>query len=82
MIRNLSECLMIQAKHLKIDDTLVTEIIKTHLGDLEKRNIKVICRALKAGTARMILLRPSISSGVWNRDRADDLGRHAAVYYP
>ena len=48
--RNLSECLMIQAKHLKIDDTLVTEIIKTHLGDLEKRNIKVISRALKVGT--------------------------------
>ena len=52
--RNLSECLMIQAKHLKIDDTLVTEIIKTHLGDLEKRNIKVICRALKAGTDDII----------------------------
>jgi RNA polymerase sigma-54 factor len=46
--RDLSECLMIQAKHLKIDDTLVTEIIRNHLGDLEKRNIKVISRALKA----------------------------------
>ncbi len=52
--RDLSECLMIQAKHLKIDDSLVTEIIKNHLGDLEKRNIKVISRALKVGTDSII----------------------------
>ena len=52
--RDLSECLMIQAKHLKIDDTLVTEIIRNHLGDLEKRNIKVISRALKASVDDII----------------------------
>jgi RNA polymerase sigma-54 factor len=45
--RDLRECLMIQAKHLKIDNTLVTDIIQHHLGDLEKRNIKNISRALK-----------------------------------
>ena len=52
--RDLSECLMIQAKHLKIDDTLVTEIIRNHLVDLEKRNIKVISRALKASVDDII----------------------------
>ena len=52
--RDLSECLMIQAKHLKIDDTMVTEIIRNHLGDLEKRNIKVISRALKASVDDII----------------------------
>ena len=52
--RDLSECLMIQARHLKIDDTLVSEIIQNHLGDLEKRNIKVICRALKVSADDII----------------------------
>jgi len=45
--RDLSECLLIQAKHLKIDNTLVTGIIKNHLGDLERKNYKSICRVLK-----------------------------------
>ncbi len=47
--RDLSECLMIQARHLKIDDPLVTDIIRHHLGNLEKRNYKAIVRALKVG---------------------------------
>jgi len=45
--RDLSECLLIQARHLKIDNTLVTGIIKNHLGDLERKNYKFICRILK-----------------------------------
>ena len=45
--RDLSECLLIQARHLKIDNTLVTGIIKDHLGDLERKNYKAICRVLK-----------------------------------
>jgi RNA polymerase sigma-54 factor len=45
--RDLSECLLIQAKHLKIDNTLVTGIIEDHLGDLERKNYKPICRMLK-----------------------------------
>lgn len=47
--RSLSECLMIQARHLKIDNTLVNDIIRDHLGNLEKKNYKAICRALKVG---------------------------------
>jgi RNA polymerase sigma-54 factor len=52
--RNLSECLMIQARHLKIEDTLVTDIIQNHLGNLEKRNYKAISRALKVGMGEIV----------------------------
>jgi RNA polymerase sigma-54 factor len=45
--RNLSECLLIQAKFLGLDDTIVIDIITNHLSDLEKKNYKVICKALK-----------------------------------
>ncbi len=45
--RDLKECLMLQAKYLDVDNTLVTEIINSHLGNLEKKNSKAICRALK-----------------------------------
>jgi RNA polymerase sigma-54 factor len=45
--RDLSECLLIQAKHLGFDDTIVTEIIAGHLKDLEKKNYKAICKAHK-----------------------------------
>jgi RNA polymerase sigma-54 factor len=45
--RDLSECLLIQAKHLGLEDTIITEIITHHLSELEKKNYKVICKALK-----------------------------------
>lgn len=45
--RDLKECLLLQAKHLGVDNTLITEIINSHLGNLEKKNYKAICRALK-----------------------------------
>jgi len=45
--RNLSECLLIQARHFGFEDTIVTEIIAGHLKDLEKKNYKAICKALK-----------------------------------
>jgi len=45
--RNLSECLLIQAKHLGLDNSIVTEIIKNHLNHLENSNYKAICKALK-----------------------------------
>ncbi len=52
--RDLKECLLIQTKHLKIDDTLVTNIITDHLGNLEKRNYKAICKALKTSIENVI----------------------------
>ncbi len=45
--RNLSECLLIQAKFLGLDDTIVIDIITNHLSNLEKKNYKAICKALK-----------------------------------
>ena len=45
--RNLSECLLIQARHLGLDNTIITEIITNHLSELEKKNYKVICKYLK-----------------------------------
>ena len=45
--RNLSECLLIQARHLGFDNTIITEIIAKHLPELEKKNYKVICKSLK-----------------------------------
>ena len=45
--RDLTECLLIQAAHWKIDNSLVTDIITDHLGNLERKNYKAICRALK-----------------------------------
>ena len=45
--RDLKECLLLQAKHLGFDDTIVTEIIANHLPNLEKKNYKIICKTLK-----------------------------------
>ena len=52
--RDLKECLLLQTKYLKIDDTLVTNIIKDHLSHLEKRNYKAICKALKTSIENVI----------------------------
>ncbi len=45
--RNLSECLLIQANHLGLSDPVIIEIITNHLKNLENKNYKAICRALK-----------------------------------
>jgi len=45
--RNLSECLLIQAKHYDLVDPVVTEIIQHHLHHLENKNYKAISKALK-----------------------------------
>ena len=45
--RDLSECLLIQARHLGFGDTIITDIIANHLTELEKKNYKTICKTLK-----------------------------------
>jgi len=45
--RDLSECLLIQANHLGLKDTIVTDIIKNHLNHLENKNYKTISSTLK-----------------------------------
>lgn len=52
--RNLSECLLIQAEHLGLADTIVTEIIKNHIKHLENKNYKAICRALKISIKEVV----------------------------
>jgi RNA polymerase sigma-54 factor len=43
--RDLQECLLIQAKNLKLEDDLVVDIITNHLHDLEHRNYHAIVKA-------------------------------------
>jgi RNA polymerase sigma-54 factor len=52
--RDLKECLLIQATHFGFDNTIITEIISNHLHDLEKKNYKGICKALKASLDEVI----------------------------
>src|SRR5262249_25414336 len=45
--RSLSECLLIQARHIGADDEIVVKMITEHLGNLEKKNYQAIARELK-----------------------------------
>lgn len=45
--RSLAECMLIQAMHYGQDDDLVVKMIKSHLGNLEKKNYQAIARDLK-----------------------------------
>ncbi len=45
--RDLRECLLIQARHFKLDDTIVIDTITHHLNNLENKNYKAIAKALK-----------------------------------
>ena len=47
--RDLSECLLIQARRLGIDDTIIISIITDHIKHLENKKYMAICRALKIG---------------------------------
>ncbi len=44
--RDLKECLLIQIKHLGIDNPVVTKIITDHMKNLENRNLKKIAKDL------------------------------------
>ena len=52
--RDLSECLLIQARHFDLDDTIVTQIIKQHLNHLENKNYRAIAKSLKANIEDVI----------------------------
>jgi RNA polymerase sigma-54 factor len=52
--RDLRECLLIQARYLGCDNTIVTDIIADHLPNLEKKNYKAICKALKASMDEVV----------------------------
>ena len=52
--RDLKECLLMQARHLNLHNSVVTEIIKNHLHHLENKNYKAVAKALKASLADII----------------------------
>ena len=52
--RDIRECLLIQARHLNLENTLVTEIIANHLKHLENKNYKAIARALKTNIENIV----------------------------
>ena len=52
--RDLRECLLIQARYLGFENTIVTDIIAEHLPNLEKKNYKAICKALKASMDEVV----------------------------
>jgi len=52
--RDLKECLLIQAAHFGFENTIVTDIISNHLRDLEKKNFRGICKALKTSMEQVV----------------------------
>ncbi len=52
--RDLSECLLIQAKHFGLINPVVTEIIQNHLHNLENKNYKAISKALKVNIQEVV----------------------------
>lgn len=52
--RDLKECLLMQARLLDLDNTVVTEIINTHLPHLENKNYKAVAKALKVSLGDII----------------------------
>jgi RNA polymerase sigma-54 factor len=54
--RDLSECLLIQVRHLELDNTIVTKIITHHLNHLENKNYKAIAKALNVNIEDIIVV--------------------------
>lgn len=52
--RDLEECLLIQARAAGEEDTLVGEIIRRHLPDLEAKNLKAVCEGVGASREQVI----------------------------
>lgn len=52
--RDLGECLLIQARHFGLNNTVVTDIINNHLKHLENNNYKAIARALKVSIEEIL----------------------------
>jgi len=52
--RHLSECLLIQARHFGLDNTIITQMITHHLNHLENKNYKAIAKALKVNIEDII----------------------------
>ena len=73
--RSLAECLLIQLKHLGIEEWLVETIITDHLKNLENRNLKAIAKALKVDVDEVVdavnlikTLEPKPGRGFYDED--------------
>jgi len=53
--RDLRECLLIQARHFNLNDTIVIKIIENHLNHLENKNYKAIAKSLKISVEDIII---------------------------
>ncbi|OQX25512.1 MAG: RNA polymerase sigma-54 factor [Desulfobacteraceae bacterium IS3] len=53
--RDLKECLLIQARHFGVCNSVITEIIENHLNHLENKNYNAICKAMKADMNDVLL---------------------------
>ncbi|RJP94941.1 MAG: RNA polymerase sigma-54 factor [Desulfobacteraceae bacterium] len=51
---DLKECLLLQARHLGVDDPLIIDMIRYHLKDLETKRYKAIAKALKTDLDHVI----------------------------
>jgi len=59
--RDLRECLLIQARSLGMKGSVVESILQNHLGDLEKRNYKLIAKSLKVDMNQVLVASRIIS---------------------
>lgn len=59
--RDLRECLLIQARNIGMKGSVVESILLNHLGDLEKRNYKLIARSLKVDMNQVLVASKIIS---------------------
>lgn len=59
--RDLRECLLIQARNMGLKGSVVEGILQNHLGDLEKRNYKLIARSLKVDMNQVLAASKIIS---------------------
>jgi RNA polymerase sigma-54 factor len=52
--RDLKECLLLQVRHLELENTVVADIINHHLHHLENKNYRAIVKALKINLEEVI----------------------------
>jgi len=60
--RSLAECLEIQLRQRRVDDPLAYEIVRHHMADLQKRNVRKIAKDMGADEERVRQLVTLISS--------------------
>ena len=60
--RDLRECLLIQARHLQVDDGVLVSMIERHMGNLEKKNYAAIAKDLNQPLEEIVEAAKAIST--------------------